>query len=301
MKLTSFACVLFLAAHGCGSSSPPPAAPEAPPEVAAATEPPDQVGVSEDESTADLAEHDRHHHHGGIPMFVAMSLDTLGVDDNQRAQIEKIQIDIHAQLKPAKDAEKAALLVLADGVAAGNVDQARMATAIGELAQVSASAHDAVADSLNALHQTLTAAQRQALVDKVEAHLAVWHETNSAEQMADKHGGHLAKLATDLSLTPDQVEKIRGNFTTSMSAAPKYDHAEIDAHFKLFAEAFTSDTFDAHALKGGGMVSSHMAVWGLTRMSHFYTAAAPVLTPEQRTRAADELRHHANYKHAESE
>ncbi|HET9989445.1 MAG TPA: Spy/CpxP family protein refolding chaperone, partial [Kofleriaceae bacterium] len=238
-----------------------------------------------------------------IPMFVAMSLDTLGVDDNQRAQIEKIQVDIHAELKPAHDAEKTVLLALADGVAAGSVDQARTDAAIGQLAQVSASAHDAVADSLNALHQTLTPAQRQALVDKIEAHLAVWHETNSPDETAarDKHGGHLAKLATDLSLTPDQVEKIRGNFTTSMSAAPKFDSAEVDAHFKMFAEAFASDRFDAHALKGGGMVSSHMAVWGLTRMSHLYAAAAPVLTPEQRTRAADQLRHHANYKHADAE
>ena len=300
MKLSSLACVLLLAAHGCGSSPPPP---PAAPEVAPATEPTDQVGASEDDSTSDLAEHHRHHHHGGIAMFVAMSVDTLGIDDNQRAQIEKIQADIYAGLKPAHDAEKAVLLALADGVAAGNVDQARTEAAIAELGKVSASTHDVVEDSLNALHQTLTAQQRQALVDKVEAHLSVWHETNSSNETAekDKHGGHLAKLATDLALTPDQVEKIRSNFTTSMGAAPKFDRAEVDADFKEFAPAFASDTFDAHAIKNDGIVSSHMAVWGLTRMSHLYAAAAPVLTPEQRTKAADHLRHHANYKRTDAE
>ena len=302
MKLSSLACVLLLAAHGCGSSSPPPTGPETTPEVASATDPTDQVGANSDESTSDLAEHHRHHHHGGIPMFVAMSLDTLGVDDNQRDQIEKIQTDIHAQLKPAHDAEKAVLMTIADGVAAGNVDQGRTDAAIMELGKVSASTHDVVADSLNALHQTLTAPQRQALVDKVEANLAAWHETNSPDEMAekDKRGGHLAKLATDLSLSPEQVEKIRGNFTTSMGTAPKYDRAEVDAHFKEFAAAFASDTFDAHAFKNGGMVSSHMAVWGLTRMSHLYAAAAPVLTPDQRAKAADQLRHHANYKRTDT-
>jgi Spy/CpxP family protein refolding chaperone len=299
MKLSSLACVLFLAANGCGSSPPPPTAA---PEVAPATDPTDQVGANADEASSDLSEHHRHHHHGGIPMFVAMSLDTLGVDDNQRDQIEKIQTDIHAQLKPAHDAEKAVLLAIADGVAAGAVDQARTDAAIAELGKVSASTHDVVADSLNALHQTLTAPQRQALVDKVEAHIAVWHVTNSPDETAtnDKRGGHLAKLAADLSLTPDQVEKIRGNFTTSMGSAAKYDHAEVDAHFKEFAAAFASETFDAHTMKNGGMVSSHMAVWGLTRMSHLYAAAAPVLTPEQRTKAADQLRHHANYKRTET-
>src|SRR5450631_286518 len=109
MKLSSLACVLLLAAHGCGSSSPPP---PAGPEVAPATDPTDQVGANWEESSSDLAEHHRHHHHGGIPMSVAMSLDTLGVDDNQRDQIEKIQKDIHAQLKPAHDAEKAVLMTI---------------------------------------------------------------------------------------------------------------------------------------------------------------------------------------------
>jgi Spy/CpxP family protein refolding chaperone len=304
MKLSSLACVLVLAAHGCGSSSPPPpAGPEGASEVAPATDPTDQVGANSDESTSDLVEHHRHHHHGGIPMFVAMSLDTIGVDDNQRDQIEKIQTDIHAELKPAHDAEKAVLMTIADGVAAGNVDQGHTDAAIMELGKVSASTHDVVADSLNALHQALTPPQRQALVDKVEASIAVWHEANSPDESADKdkHGGNLAKLATDLALTPDQVEKIRGNFTTSMGTAAKYDRAEVDAQFKGFAAAFASDTFDAHmAMKGGGMVSSHMAVWGLTRMSHLYAAAAPVLTPDQRAKAADQLRHHANYKRTDT-
>jgi Spy/CpxP family protein refolding chaperone len=299
MKLSSLACVLLLAAYGCGSSPPPQPPVAAAPEVAPADDPTDQV-ATDDEASADLVEHHRHHHHGGIPMFVAMSLDTLGVDDNQRAQIEKIQVDIHAELKPAHDAEKAVLLTLADGVAAGSIDQGRTDAAIAELGKVSASTHDVVADSLNALHLALTAQQRQALVDKVEAHLAVWHETNSPDE-SDKHGGHLAKLGTDLALSPEQVEKIRGNFTTSMGSAAKYDRAEVDAHFKQFAEAFASDAFDAHTMKNGGMVSSHMAVWGLTRMSHLYAAAAPVLTPDQRAKAADQLRHHANYKRSDAE
>jgi Spy/CpxP family protein refolding chaperone len=300
MRLPSLVCALFLASTGCGSSSPPPPAePAGQADVAPATDPTDQVGANDDESTADLTEHHRHHHHGGIPMFVAMSLDTLGVDDAQRTQIEKIQSDIHAELKPAKEAEKAALMTLADGVAAGNVDQGKMDAAIAELAKVSTSTHDTVADSLNALHQTLTPPQRRALVDKVEANLAVWHETNAVEEN-EKHG-HLAKLTTDLSLSPDQVAKIRASYTGSMTSTPKYDRAEVDAHFKQFAEAFASDTFDAHTMKTGGVVSGHMAAWGLTRTSHLYAAAAPVLTPEQRMKAAEQLRHHANYKRTDAE
>jgi hypothetical protein len=37
-----------------------------------------------------------------------------------------------------------------------------------------------------------------------------------------------------------------------------------------------------------------MARWGATRMERFYEAAAPILTPDQRTKLASEIREHAN-------
>src|ERR1700683_3269289 len=48
----------------------------------------------DDESAADLGEHHRHHHHGGVTMFIAMSLDSLGVSPEQEKAIEKIQGDL---------------------------------------------------------------------------------------------------------------------------------------------------------------------------------------------------------------
>jgi len=293
-------------AVGCGGSSPPAASPQGSDQTAQAQPAADTVqavGENADDSTADLAEHHRHHHHGGFAMFIAMSLDSLGVSADQHDAIMKIQSDMHAKLQPAKDAEKAVLLALADGVAAGQVDQAKVDAAVAQLATASAGVHDAVADSLNALHQTLTPPQRQALVDKVESHLAVWHHTNSAEEPTEKdaHHGHIAQLAHDLQLSPDQVDKIRAGFTSSIAQVPKFDRAEADAHFQAFATAFTSESFDAHALTTGGAVNAHMATWGVNRMIRLYEAAAPVLTPEQRTKAADALRHHANYKRSDSE
>jgi Spy/CpxP family protein refolding chaperone len=299
--MLGFASVALALAVGCGSNSPQAASPGGAADVAPAGSAPTD---EEDESIADLKEHHRHHHHGGFAMFIAMSLDSLGTTPDQDAAIKKIQADMYAKMQPAHDAEKNVLLTLADGVAEGAIDQAKVDAAIAQTASAATGVHDAVADSLNQLHAILTPPQRAALVGKVEAHFNVWHQANSDDEPAEKdaHGGHLGKLAKDLGLSPDQVEKIRASFKSSIGAAPvHFDAKEAEFHLKAFEAAFASDAFDAKALTTGGQANAHVANWGATRMARFYESVAAVLTPDQRTRLADSLRRHANYKRTQTE
>src|SRR5580658_6163621 len=152
-----------------GASAPPPATP---PTASAATAP--TASPEDDQSSADLGEHHRHHHHGGVTMFIAMSLDSLGVSKDQAAAIEKIQGDLFAKMEPAHVAEQNVLNVLADGIAAGTIDGAKVDAAIDGVKAASAGLHEATIDALNQLHAALTPEQRAALVDKVEAHWEVW-------------------------------------------------------------------------------------------------------------------------------
>ncbi len=288
-------------AVGCGSNSPQATSPGGTADVAPAGSTPTD---EEDESIADLKDHHRHHHHGGFAMFVAMSLDSLGTTPEQNAAIKKIQADMYAKMQPAHDAEKNVLLALADGVAVGTIDQTKVDAAVAQTSSAASGVHDAVADSLNQLHATLTPPQRAALVDKVEAHFNVWHQANSEDEPVEKdaHGGHLGKLSKDLGLSSDQVEKIRASFKSSIAAAPvHFDAKEAEFHMKAFDAAFASDTFDAKTLTTGGPANAHIANWGATRMARFYEAVAAVLTPDQRTKLADSLRRHANYKRTPTE
>jgi Spy/CpxP family protein refolding chaperone len=288
---------------GCSGNSAPANSPggSSTSDVApAGTTPTDE----QDESMGDLVEHHQHHHHGGFAMFIAMSAESLGTTPEQTAAIEKIRADMHAKMMPAHDAEKKVLGILADDVAAGKIDQAQLDAAASEVSKAAAGVHAAVADAINQLHSILTPTQRAALVTKVEAHFHVWHKANSGDESAEKdaRGGRVGKLAKELNLSSDQVDKIRANFKASSGAAPaQFDAAEAEAHLKAFGTAFASETFDSKTLTTGTSVNSHVASWGVTRMSRFYGAVVPVLTAEQRTKLAESLRRHANYKRTQNE
>lgn len=299
--MRALAPALFVVAIGCGGHNTGGTMPAAGSSDTAEAQPPPAntgAGEVEDESTADLAAHHRHHSHGGFPMFIAMSLDSVGATPDQEAKVHQIQSDLFAKLQPARDAEKAVILALADQVQAGQVDREKLKPLVEQLGVAAGGVHDAVADTLNDLHATLNESQRVALVDKVEANLEVWHHVNSADEPAEKdeHGGHLGHLAKEYGLSHDQVEQIRTTFLSSITQAPKYDQAEAEAHMKAFGQAFEGDHFNAKELTTGAAVNGHMATWGVHRMIHFYAAVAPVLTPEQRAKVADALRQHANYK-----
>ena len=320
-RIYALAPALLVAMAGCGGETPQPTAPAAaapmalqtgaPPATPAAPTPPESDVVSagptpldeDDDSTADLKEYHRHHHHGGFAMFIAMSLDSLNVDPDQSAEIVKIQTDMRTKMQPAHDAEKKLLTVLADGIALGKIDVGKVQSATKQVSDAAGGIHDALTDSLNHLHAVLTPPQRAALVDKVEAHFAVWTQATSEDETAerDAHGGHLGALAKDLELSPLQVEKIRATFKASTTAAPvHFNRIQSEEHLRAFGEAFASDKFDAKTLSTGGAANAQIATWGAARTVRFYEAVNPSLTLDQRAKLATSLRRHANYKSTET-
>jgi Spy/CpxP family protein refolding chaperone len=293
LRLTGLA-ILF----GFGLS--PAAHAQAPSPAPAGGAPAAGATPGDDPAGSQLMEHHRHHHHGGVTKFIAMSLDTLGADDAKRSQIEKLQSDLHAQMAPARDAEKGLLLTVADGIAAGTVDAAKVDAAITKVTTASEAAHGASLDTLNKLHAILSPAERAALADKVEAHWEVWRQVNhEAEPGGREHGGRLARLTEEVTLTPDQLTKISAALKSGPAGAPaKFDPQKAEAHVKAFATAFAGDTFDAKAVTANA--NGQLASRGATRMAHFYETVTPLLTPEQRTKLAAELREHASYQPAPS-
>ena len=255
-----------------------------------------RAAVAEDQAVAELNAHHRHHHHGGIARFIAMSLDTLGVEDAKRAQVEKLHSDLHAQMTPARDAEKNVLTTLADGIAAGSVDKVKVDSAIAALGTGADAQREASLNTINELHAVLSPPERAALVEKVQAHWAVWRQVNQEEAAGRRErGGRLAELTKELSLTPHEVNKISAALPAA-SAGPRgeFDSKKVEAHVQAFSKAFESDSFDAKSVMSNA--DADLASHGAARMAHFYETVTPLLTPEQRTKLAEHLRGHADYQ-----
>jgi Spy/CpxP family protein refolding chaperone len=248
------------------------------------------ASAAEDDAMASLEEYHRYHHHGGVTLFVAMSLDTLAVSPEQRAAVEKIRIDLHSYLEPARVAEQSLAVTLADGLTAGHLDLAKMNSALMQVSLAAAPARDASVRALGELHGLLTPPQRAALVDKVLAHWAVWQKANDAGEQSD---GFLATLTGDLDLTPDQVSKIRAGLGEKQKRAPRLDPQEIATHLHAFSNAFRSEVFDAKNLTSASDANTHVAGWGAAHLASFVETALLILTPDQRSQLAQELREHA--------
>jgi Spy/CpxP family protein refolding chaperone len=273
--------------------------------IRAAQAPPPAGGAStstatpaDDQAASELKEHHRHHHHGGVTQFIAMSLDTLGTDDAKRPQVEKLQSDLHAQMAPAREAERSLQLALADGIAAGKVDTVKVDAAIATLTTAADAAQAAGLDTLNKLHAVLSPPERAALVDKVQAHWEVWRQVNHEEKPGGvERGGRLAELTEEVSLTPDQVTKISAALHTALAGlSGKFDPKRGEAHVQAFSNAFAADSFDAKSVTSNA--NAHLASRGAARMALFYETVTPLLTPAQRTKLAAELREHASHQPA---
>jgi Spy/CpxP family protein refolding chaperone len=249
-----------------------------------------------DAESASLMEHHRYHHHAGVTLFIAMSLDTLGVSPEQRDDVEKIRSRLYDAMEPARAADRNLLNVLADGLDAASFDATKVDAAVTQVADVSGASHEASTAALNDLHAALTPPQRAALVDKVASHWAVWQRENDAEVDSTSGAGergHLAALTIELGLRPDQVEKIRGPLADRLRGAPRIDPQQIAAHVRAFGDAFRGETFDARTLATGTAANVRLVSWGAVHLVHVVEAMSPVLDPGQRATLAQKLREHA--------
>jgi Spy/CpxP family protein refolding chaperone len=251
---------------------------------------------ADDETTADLTEHHRYHHHGGITLFIAMSLDTLGVSPEQQAGVERIRRDLYARMEPARAAEQNLTATLANGIATGSVDTAAVDAALAQLVVAAAAVQAASAVPLNDLHALLTPPERVALVDKVQAHWAVWQKANADQAGAvQTEGDYFTRLATDLGLTAEQVGRIRAGLADESKAAPPFDPQEVSTVLVAFGDAFRGDHFDAVAFTTARVANAHMVGWAAAHMAHFLEAVSPVLTADQRANLAQRLSEHASH------
>ncbi len=242
----------------------------------------------------DAAEH-RHHHGGGVTTLIAMSIRDLDLSADQKDKIEKIRADIKDKMAPVRAADHDLSTVLADGVAAGKVDKAKADQAVDKVVAQAQKLHDATVDALGKLHDTLNTAQRTELVEKLKGHFEKWKAAHGEDEADEKEhkSGHLLALVRDLNLSQDEAQKIKTAFQAQVKGKRQdHEHKDVLDHLQAFGAAFKADKFDAKKVTSAA-ADKHMARFAASRRAIFLEVAAPVLTPDQRTKLAEMIRTHA--------
>ena len=249
----------------------------------------------------------------GPAKHVADALATVPLRADQRVTLEQMAKDAETRMEPARKARGDLMLAIADQIQAGAIDKTALQPKIDALA----AAHQAVQPQNRAafekLHDLLTPDQRLAFVNAMESH----HAEHAQGENAGPRG-RMHKWAADLGLSQDQQDQIKtklqarwqahvANATTGAdpSGAVGDGHLiakghEMHAQYKAMLEAFKGDKFSMDQV-APAPDHKEMAHGFAGHMLGMLETALPVLTPEQRTIAANKLRERAQKVEDEEE
>ncbi|MDB4996296.1 MAG: hypothetical protein JWM74_3728, partial [Myxococcaceae bacterium] len=166
--------------------------------------------------------------------------------------------------------------------------------------------------ALDRLHAILTPLQRGALVDALEdehagggAHRGrgpgnARNERDGNARGKAQHHAHdrAARWADELALTDAQKDQIKDAMRADRGKGKQGEHGAREArqHLGHTMQAFREDRFVAAEAAGTGANQTKAAHEPSERTIHFMEIAVPVLTPAQRTLAAQKLRERADKK-----
>lgn len=205
---------------------------------------------------------------------------------SQRAAIEKLATDTEARHADTRAARKDLVLTVAAQIQAGQLDRAALQPKIDALVAGLQKAQPADRAAFEQLHALLTADQRTAFVDAVEARVG-----ERIGHFLDKHP--LKQWAIDLGLSDDQKSQIKDAMKQQWQAgAQGHDGppwAEAKERGAKVMSAFKQDRFVLDEV-APAMDLAAKAQKMTDRILGVAQAALPVLTSQQRAIAAQKLR-----------
>ena len=223
--------------------------------------------------------------HGPVKM-IGTALGEVPLRNDQRTEIEKLATEAEARHASGRQAHKDLMEAVALEVEAGKIDRAALQPKIDAVAVEMEKSRDADRASFERLHAILDASQRAAFVNALEARVH--------EKMGE-HGDHASKgarggmkqWAEDLKLTDDQKTQIFAALHEKMKER-EHAHGDHERGAKVM-EAFKTDHFVMSEV--APKVDMKAAANKMSdRILGIVETALPILTPEQRTLAAQKIR-----------
>lgn len=240
-------------------------------------------------------EHHRSHGgHGGPAHLLRAALDELTLSADQKQKVEGL-LENMKQAGPGPSAESRALeTTIQKSVQSGSFDDAAFSKHYTALEGEARQNAEKLQNSLNELHQTLTAEQRSELVSKLQARMKDGpREAKGDRPGKDRHGrgfgkgfGFEKRTLADLGLTDDQKRKLE---TARDANKPEFSgKGEWKTRAESMLSAFGGANFDAKKLMDAGDMAKHARTFAEMRVKRARTLVE-ILTPEQRAKYAASL------------
>jgi Spy/CpxP family protein refolding chaperone len=221
--------------------------------------------------------------------LIREALDASSLSADQQGKVTALRDAFHARHQKTESAQQAFRSALADQIAAGTIDRAKLKPQLDALAAIVAANQKDNLAAFTSLHDLLDSKQRNTFVDFIESHGPQHGGMDAGE--GHPHGGlgfhggfgPLKEWRTLLNLTDAQVQQIRQAMRDKLG---RDGHKEFFKHFEAIhaqLEAFRADSFTPDGtLFSFDKMSDHMLTLA--------EIAEPILTPEQRQLAAQKVR-----------
>jgi Spy/CpxP family protein refolding chaperone len=227
--------------------------------------------------------------HGQVKL-IGEALGDVPLTPEQRGDIEKLAVDADVRHESARAAKTELLLAIAEQVQAGTIDRAALQPKIDALVAAAGSAQPADRVAFERLHAILAPDQRTAFVDALEAHIG--------EHIGDLRDRHpMRAWAADLKLTDAQQSQIKTLLKQSFEAGreghdgPPWSGEGRHRGAKLL-KAFKQDRFVIDEVAPPVDVGRKAGTTS-DRFLGIASQVLPILTPEQRSVAAQKIRERA--------
>ena len=238
-----------------------------------------------------------HRAHNAPGDLLGDALSDVTLRPDQRAAVDQVKKDASAKRAAVKKANKALLEALAAQVQAGAFDRAALESSVDDVTSAVADEAKAQRASLDKLHALLDKTQRIQLASAMEARLA----RDAREAVGgDKRAARdeFRKLAGDVKLTPEQRKAVSAFLKEPAKDAKdvkeeREHHAQAKEREKKQLDAFRADKYQADQSLPAAAARLNPPQ-DIARLLTVTQHLVPLLTPEQRTVAADKLRERAD-------
>lgn len=210
----------------------------------------------------------------GPVALIGEGLSKICLNDEQRAEIEKLGQRVSSKEEAVMDARRSLRSAIVQQLESGTIDERSLGDEIDGLVKAREDASPALRKALEDLHGILDPGQRTALVDAIQHRI---------QENTEASRGWSEDLAKDLRLSGDQKSRVKEVLARSK---PQLD--EERERMRTILDAFKGDAFSMERLVPITDVGKRTRARA-EAMVNMAKELAAILTPEQRTELAKRL------------